>query len=250
MMQSNIHRASRRPTPVLLLLAGCMAMSLGMHSTLAHAQAINPSNVVSLTASGQVEALQDTLIISLNTTKEGADAQSVQQQLKLAIETALTISKSSAQSGAMEVRTGQFSLYPRYGRDGKLVNWSGTAEVVLEGRDFTRITTTAGKIQSLTVQNVGYALSREQRWKLEAQAQEKAIESFRNKAQAISQSFGFSGYSLREVTVNAQDAPIYGPRPRVLAMSAKVADAESAVPVEAGKTVVTVVVGGSVQLKP
>ena len=209
-----------------------------------------PENVVSLTATGQIEIQQDTLTISLNTTREGSDAQAVQLQLKQAVESALAVAKPVSQAGAMEVRTGQFSLYPRYGKDGKIISWTGAAEVVLEGRDFPRITATAGKIQTLTVQNVGYSLSREQRLQLETQAQEKAIDGFRKKAQAISKSFGFAGYSLREVSVNAQDVPVYGPRPRVLAMAAKSADAESAVPVEAGKTVVTVVVSGSVQLKP
>lgn len=207
-----------------------------------------PQNLVSLTATGQVEVQQDTLAIHLNTTKEGGDAQSVQQQLKQAVEAALAMAKPAAHTGLMEVRTGQFSLYPRYGRDGRINGWSGTAEVVLEGRDFARISAAAGKIQSLTVQSVGYSLSREQKVLLETQAQEKAIEAFRNKAQSISKSFGFGGYSLREVSVNAQDAPQYGPRPRVM-MAAKTAEADTAVPVEAGKTVVTVVVSGSVQLR-
>jgi predicted secreted protein len=208
-----------------------------------------PQNLVSLTSSGQVEALQDTLAIHLNTTKEGSDAQGVQQQLKQAVEAALAQAKPAAQPGLMEVRTGQFSLHPRYGRDGRISGWSGNAEVVLEGRDFARISATAGKIQSLTVQNVGYSLSREQKVLLETQAQEKAIEAFRNKAQSLSKSFGFGGYSLREINVSAQDVPQYGPRPRVM-MAAKSAEADSAVPVEAGKSVVTVMVSGSVQLKP
>jgi predicted secreted protein len=230
------HHSRRKLSPRLvprLMLAALFG--LGAPLALAQQAVAAPQNVVSLAATGQVEATQDTLAIHLNTTKEGSDAQAVQLQLKQAVESALALAKPAAQSGAMEVRTGQFNLHPRYGR---------------EGRDFARISTTAGKIQSLTVQNVGYSLSREQRQSLEAQAQEKAIESFRTKAQGISKAFGFGGYSLREVSVNAQDVPQYGPRPRVMMMAAKVADAESAVPVEAGKTVVTVVVNGSVQLKP
>jgi predicted secreted protein len=241
---------STSPLQKLLLPALLMA-ALSMHASSALAQRLEtPANVVTLAATGQVEATQDMLVISLNTTKEGADAQGVQQQLKQAVEAALALAKPAAQSGAMEVRTGQFSLYPRYGREGRINGWAGNAEVVLEGRDFARISSTAGKIQTLTVQNVGYSLSREQKLTLESQAQEKAIEAFRNKALGISKSFGFEGYSLREVSVSAQDVPQYGPRPRVLMMAAKSTEADSAVPVEAGKSVVTVVVSGSVQLKP
>ena len=59
----------------------------------------------------------------------------------------------------MEVRTGNFSLYPRYGKDGKINGWQGSTELVLEGKDFPRITSTAGKIQSLTMGSVSFALS-------------------------------------------------------------------------------------------
>ena len=224
----------------LSLLASAQAQSMPVQG---------PVNWVSLSANAQIEATQDMLGISLNTTKEGPDANAVQVQLKQAIEDALAVAKPQAKPGAMEVRTGQFSLNPRYGRDSKITGWVGTAEVVLEGKDFARIGAIAGKIQSLTVNQVGYALSRELRAQLEVQAQAKAIESFRSKAQAVSQSFGFAGYSLREINVSAQEPPMYAPRPRMLAMAKGGADAESALPVEAGKSAVTVVVSGSVQMK-
>jgi predicted secreted protein len=227
----------------------CVAALAALSLSAASAQSLPvPQNQVSLSANGQVEAMQDSLSISLTSTKEGSDAQAVQQQLKQAVDAALSVAKPAAQSGAMEVRTGQFSLYPRYGRDGKISGWQGNAELVLEGKDFARISATAGKIQSLTVNQVNYALSREQRALLETQAQAKAIEAFQTKAQAVAKSFGFASYSLREVNVSAQD--VYAPRPRVFAMAkAAVAEADSALPVEAGKSTVTVMVSGSVQLK-
>lgn len=66
--------------------------------------------------------------------------------------------KRNAQSGQMDVRTGPFGLYPRYGKDGKINGWQGRAELVLEGRDFARITATAGKIQTMAISQVGVCL--------------------------------------------------------------------------------------------
>lgn len=146
------------------------------------------------------------------------------------------------------MRTGNFNLYPRYNRDGKLVGWQGTTELVLEGRDFARIGATAGKIQTLTMGGVSFGLSREQRAKVEADAQSQAIERFKSKAADISRGFGFAGYTLREVSVNANDQG-FVPRPRAMAMEAKAASAEAPVPLEAGKTAVVVTVSGSVQMK-
>ncbi len=207
-----------------------------------------PQNVVQLSASGAVEVQQDLLSISMNTTREGADASSVQSQLKTALEAALLEAKKTAQPGQLDLRTGNFSLYPRYGKDSKIINWQGSVDMVLEGRDFARITTTAGKIQTLTMGNVSFGLSREQRGKVEGDAQAQAIERFKSKAAEIAKSFGFASYSLREVSVNANDQG-YNPRPAMLAMQARGVAADAPVPVEAGKSTVLVTVSGSVQLK-
>jgi predicted secreted protein len=129
-----------------------------------------------------------------------------------------------------------------------MAGWHGTTELVLEGRDFARITQTAAKIQSMTLGGVSFGLSREQRAKVEGQAQTMAIERFKAKAGELAKDFGFSGYGLREVAVNANDQG-FVPRPRMLALESKAAQADMPVPVEAGKSTVTVTVSGSVQLR-
>ncbi len=205
-------------------------------------------NVAQLSAIGSVEVQQDLLSISLSTTRDGADAAAVQTQLKQALDTALAQAKQATAPGQMEVRTGNFSLNPRYGKDGKLNGWQGSTELVLEGKDFTRIAATAGKIQTLSLAHVGFALSREQRARVEGEAQTLAIEQFKAKAGDIAKGFGFGGYTLREVSINASDQ---GPSPRPYAMAAqsKSALGDSAVSVEAGKSTVVVNVSGSVQMK-
>ncbi len=207
-----------------------------------------PQNVAQLSASGSVEVQQDVLSISLSTTRDGADAALVQTQLKQALDAALAQARQAALPGQLDVRTGNFSLYPRYGKDGKINGWQGSTELILEGRDFSRITTTAGKIQTLTLGNVSFSLSREQRAKVEGEAQAQAIERFKAKALDISRGFGFTGYTLREVSINANDqGPV--PRPRMMAMQAKSETADAPVSVEAGKSTVLVNVSGSVQMR-
>lgn len=207
-----------------------------------------PQNVLSLSASGTVEVQQDLLSLHLSTTREGTDPSAVQAQLKTALDAALAEARKAAQPGQLDVRTGNFSLHPRYSRDGKMSGWTGTAELVLEGRDFGRITQTAGRIQGMTMGGVSFGLSREQRAKVEAEAQSIAIERFKAKAGELAKGFGFAGYTLREVSVNANDQGGM-PRPRMMAMEAKGAAADMAVPVEAGKASVVVSVSGSVQLR-
>jgi predicted secreted protein len=207
-----------------------------------------PQNVLQLSANGSIEAQQDLLSLSLSTTRESADAAAVQSQLQSALDAALAEVKKTAQPGQMDVRTGAFSVYPRYSGPGKIIAWRGTAELILEGRDFTRITQAAARATTMTIGSVGFGLSREQRAKVEVDAQHMAIERFKAKAADLARDFGFSGYTLREVNVTSNDiGPM--PRYRMLAADSVAAAAPAQVPVEAGKATVTVTVSGSVQLR-
>lgn len=207
-----------------------------------------PQNVAQLSANASVDVAQDLMVLNMSTTRDGADASAVQTQLKAALESALTDAKKAANPGRLDVKTGQFSLSPRYGREGKINGWQGTVEMVMEGRDFEKISSTAGKIQTLTVAGVSFSLSRELRARVQTEAQAQAIANYKIQAEAIAKGFGFAGYTLREITVNAND--IGQPfRPRQMAMESRAAMADAPVPVEAGKSTVQVTVSGSVQLK-
>jgi predicted secreted protein len=206
-----------------------------------------PSQRVSLSASASVQVAQDLLSMSLSTTREGTDPQAVQSQIKSALDTALTLAKRDAKAGLMEVRTGRFGLSPRYGQNGKISGWQGTAELILEGQDFARISETAGKLTTLTVSNVSFGLTRTQRQTAQVQAQGEAIALFRQRASEIARSFDFQTYTLGEASVNFDDAmPLYKPQ---MMMAARAMAADAPVPVEAGLASVLVTVSGSVQLK-
>ena len=228
------------------LLAGCL---LAAAAAAVPAQVLPPpQNVLQLQASGTVEVQQDLLTMTLTTTREGSDPTAVQGQLKTALDAALAEARRNAQPGQMDVRTGNFSIYPRSNREGRISAWVGTAELVLEGRDFGRITQTAGRIQTMTLGGVGFGLSREQRAKVEGEAQAIAIERFKAKAADLARGFGFGGYGLREVAVNTNE-PGFMPRMRMAATAAAPMEANAPVPVEAGRSAVTVTVSGSVQLR-
>lgn len=205
-------------------------------------------NIAQLSANGWVEVPQDILTISMTTSRDGVEAATVQNQLKQALDDALAQAKQSKEPGLLDVRTGNFSLYPRYGKDGKTNGWQGSTELVLEGRDFLRISSTAGKIQSLTVGQVSFSLSREGRAKVESEAQALAIDRFKVKALEISKGFGFNGFLLRDITVDTSDQG-RAPVPRMLAMQAKTMVSDSPVSVEAGKNVVSVTVSGTIKMQ-
>lgn len=226
-----------------------LAAGASLAAAPAGAQGPAPRDIVQFSASAAVEARQDLLSVTLRTSRDGGDAATVQAQLKAALEAALAEARTTAQPGAMELRSGHFSLVPRQGRDGRINGWQGSAEMVLSGRDFERIAAAAGRIQGLTVAGVVFGLSREQRERLETQAQAQAIERFRQRGNEIARAFGYDGYSLREVSVNSHE-PGIPPRPRYMTLEVRSSAADAPLPVEAGLATVQVTVSGAVQLKP
>lgn len=237
----------RSPCQRAFFLAAAVAAAVVVPGA-AVAQTINvapPSNVITLAATANLEVPQDWFGIVFATAREGADANAVQAQLKAALDTALNEARRAAKPGQIEVRTGNFGLHPRYDNKGQPSGWTGTAELVVEGRDVGGISQLAGRIQTMTVARVAFSLSREAREKVEGEVTAQAIGRFRAKAEQVARAFGFAGYTLREVQVSSADTM---PPPPVPRLQAARMSAEAALPVEAGKASVTITVSGSVQL--
>ena len=225
-----------------------VALSVALAAPLAwSADTPPPQGLVSLSSSATLEVIRDLLSVSLNTAREGADAAVVQSQLKQALDAALTEAKKVAKPGQVDVQTGNFTISPRYTNKGVSNGWQGSAELVVDGRDMQAIGQLAGRITTLTVNRVGYAISRELREKSEGDVSAQAIGRYRAKAADYAKQFGYSGYAVREVNVSSNEQQ---PMPRAMLMQAKSMSAasEDALPVEPGKGTVTVNVSGTVQM--
>ena len=216
-----------------------------------------PSNQLSLTATAAAEVPLDVLSVTLAVTREGPEATAVQAELTQALETALAEARPQARPGQLEVRTGSFSLSPRYapapargGNPGPVIaGWIGRAELHLEGRDQKAVAQLAGRIPSMNVAGVAFSLSRQAREAAEVEVTREAIAGFRARAKAYAQQFGFADYRLREVQVGLQYPP--GAMPVRASMARALASApmvDAALPAEAGQTTVSVSVSGSVEL--
>lgn len=235
--------------------AACRAIALGFATWAAiqagavAAQTLPPpENVVQLSASAQEEVAQDWLTAVLVTRHQAPDAGTVQNALKLALDRALTHARGRSGAG-VDVSTGAFHVQPRYGRDGQVTGWHGTAELLVQGRDVARVAALAGDTPGMVVSQMAFSVSREASQRIEADVRRQAIARFRGQAQQVAEDFGFKGYTLREVSIGEAGLPS-GARPRML-MAAEAGAALSSVPVpaEPGKSLVQVTVSGSVQLK-
>jgi len=234
----------------------CIASGLMTVAAVASAQAVLPGhmpapvqNVVQLSASAQKEVQQDWLTAVLVTRQQAPDAATAQNRLKATLETALAQARAQAREGQVEVSTGAFTVYPRYGRDSQVQGWEGTAELLVQGRDVAQVAALAGRVPGMVVSQMRFSLSRELSQKLEADVRHEAVANFRTAAQQLARDFGFNGYQLREVNVNtAGEVPVM--RVRAMAAAVQPAMSDAPVPAEPGKGTVQVTVSGSVQLTP
>ncbi|MEO5732789.1 MAG: SIMPL domain-containing protein [Rubrivivax sp.] len=252
-------RTGARPGMAPTLLMALLTLA---GTTTVRAAEEPPRNVVSLSASASVEVAKDWLTVVFSTTQAGADAAAVQSQLKQALDAALAEARKIAKPGEVQVQTGGFSLAPRYAvppprspgsttppappAAPQIIGWQGSTELIVEGRDTQAISKLTSRIQTMSIARVGFSLSREARQQVETDVTAQAIDRFRNHAKAVTQQFGFAGYTVREVNVST-DGQVGRPLP-MMRMQASVAMADAALPVEAGNQAVTASVNGSVQM--
>jgi len=234
---------------VLTFFAAC-ALSASL-STLAAAQppvARDPEGVVTLNTSATVQVPNDWISVQFSTTREGVDAAAVQADLKAALGVALNQARQVEKGdGHVQVQGGGFSLQPRLNGKGLVNGWTGTTSMWVQGRDMGVIAELAGRIQTMTVANLDYSVSREAREKVEGEVAAQAIARFRADAADYARAFGYATFTVREANVSVDNGQ---PQPRPFRMKAAMASgASDALPVEAGTGSVTANVNGSVQLK-
>jgi len=236
--------------------AACAACVLATASLALPARAQmqpTPDGVLGLSASASVEVQKDVLAITFSTTKDGADANTVQSQLKQALDAALAEARRSARPGEVDVQTGNFALYPRYapptssGR-ASISGWQGSAELVVQGRDVAAISQLSARITTMTIARVEYRLSREASERVEGDVAAQAIAAFRAKAAVYAKQFGYGSVAIREVSVQTSE-PMPGPQPMMRMQAQAVGVAAEPLPVEPGKALVSAHVNGTVQMK-
>lgn len=229
-----------------------LGLLLGLAGQHATAQGSLPEvqQVLQLSASARQEVPQDWLSVVVRAQLDGSDPVALQNQLKSILDAAWTSLRPRLQPQQLEVHSGQFAIYPRHNNQGRVTGWQGQADLVIEGRDFAKVSQLAGNLPRMTVAQTDFSLSREGRQQLEAEVQSQAVQNFRQRAQALAKDFGFAGYTLRQVSVSSVDRPEPGLQPRLMmAVDAASAPAQAPIPLVAGKEEVRITVSGSIQLR-
>lgn len=242
----------RLPAPSRALLP---ALLLALMSPAAYS-AEEVRNVVNFGASASTEVQQDWMTLHLVARMDGQQAQEVQKRLQTALDSATHALQARSAAGKLELKTGNFRITPRYGKDSRISGWQGHAEIIVEGSDLTRITASSQVHPDFSVQNIRFSLAPATQRQVEATVEAAAIRRFQDRARTISQGFGFSGYRIRELSIHGNE---YGARPSVgnsrnaMRLAAAPIAADSAdtagFSAEPGKTEVSININGSILMQ-
>lgn len=204
-----------------------------------------PSGVLALDASVSTEVPNDTAVMTLFADREAGDAARAADAVAGLMDQATRRAKAEA---GIEVRTGGVTTFPVHDRDGRVASWRSRGELILESKDFARLSALGAELNALMqISNVHFRLSREARQQEERRLIEQAAEAFRQKANQSTRAFGYRDYTIREVTVSSGERNDFPPP---VARMAKAASLESTpVPLEGGRTEVVISVSGSVQMQ-
>lgn len=159
---------------------------------------------------------------------------------------AWALQQSKGQKG-IEVRSGGYSTQPVYNKN-TLTGWRASQELILEGGDFGQISKLIGTLQQrLQLTTVSFSIAPDTRAAVERKLIDRALDSFKQRAEQVRKNIGTSGYRIVELNINTEDMPVQ-PYP---VMRAEAASMKSVAPpsFEGGNSDVRVSVNGTVQLQ-
>jgi len=207
-------------------------------------------NVVTLEANATADVTSDTLTATLFTEEQGPDPGQLAARVNARIEEALAKAKAEPK---VEARSGNYQTNAIYDRANQITGWRIRADITLESRDFKAISTLVGAMQPLVkLWSLNFSLSRGAREAAETKLTSEALARFQEKARAIAKTLNFPSYAIGQITVRSEGPMVAQPtfRTAAVGMGESLPPAPGPVPVEPGKSAVTVFVSGSVILGP
>ncbi|VCU70163.1 hypothetical protein PIGHUM_02230 [Pigmentiphaga humi] len=229
----------------LAAAAALPALAAAQTALQAAPDAANTRPTLSLSAAATSEVAQDKVTITLSNEIEGADQAKLSQQLNQVLESTLA---QARRDQAVTARSGNYNVWANTDRNGRITGWRGRAELILESRDFAAASKLAGELsRQMAVSNVAFSLSREAREAEEQRLLNEAAQAFNTRATQAAKAFGFTGYAVKQLDLSG--AGTVTPMPRAYAMAASAEAKTADLPLEGGKSNVTVSVRGTVYLQ-
>lgn len=207
---------------------------------------------LALRADASREVKQDTINIVLQVQSEAATQEAAGKQLTTALD---ALVKRARGNDAIDLRTGNYRVYPVINDKGKTTGWQGAGELRLESRDFSAASGLAAKLSDASaIGSLRFSLSREAREAQEKSLLNDAAKAFKARAEAAATAFGFTRYTMGKLTLGGTGGTMardVSPAPYMMSAMARKDGGGNGpeVPLEPDTELVTVDVEGTIYLQ-
>jgi predicted secreted protein len=221
-----------------------VACALALNTEAVMAQQTVVYDQVDLSANAVREIENDELVAVVyaqaQSQRQAEAANTVNEDLRWALELAES-------TRGVEAQTLQYSSYPVYGNNQRIVGWQARQSLRLESRDADRLSELLGELQErVAIESVNYQVSRDAREAADDELIREALQSFNARAELVTEELGRSGYRIVRININAGGGGVTPVAYRTMAMRA---DAEVAQPaLDAGTQTISVSVSGTIEL--
>ncbi len=221
-----------------------LAASLALAGAALAADPAPRYNTIELQADTRREVANDTLNASLFVELNDANPAALANSLNKAANEGLRLAKEYK---GVRVRSGNNQTYPVYSKANLLQGWRGRTEIRIESRDFEAASALIGKLQaSMQLGSLTFSVSPEARRQTENELIAEAIAAFKARAEIVRGALAGRGYKILRLNVNSGSIvpPPHFPVARALAAAPELA----APNLEGGVSLVTVTVGGAIEV--
>lgn len=126
---------------------------------------------------------------------------------------------------SVDTSSGQYSTWPDYDKNGKILGWQGRAEIRLKSRDIRAASELVARLQqTLAVGSIQFNVSEQQRRKAESEMIPEAIRSLNEQAAIAAKALGKPAVSIRELEIGNSQSMHQPVMMRAKAYAAEAAD--------------------------
>ncbi|QLB20580.1 hypothetical protein A6B43_03070 [Vespertiliibacter pulmonis] len=173
--------------------------------------------------------------------------------LKKAVSTNLNkVLAQAKQYPKVDISAEGISNYADYDNKGKVNGWVAEGRISLKSKDFDAVAKILENLDDqIAISHVDFSVSPEKMVSLEDEMTLEIIKQFQHKAEVIQTGLNAKKYILSDIRLNTPNGDINqnAPMPRMYALSAKMASADSqpeSLPMEAGKATISATASGKV----
>ncbi|MFV2029374.1 SIMPL domain-containing protein [Neisseria sp. S1] len=162
----------------------------------AQAETLN-YNIVEFSESASIEVPRDIMTIRLTINEEGADRAAVNRAF---VQKYNSLNRRLESNRAFKSELLNRNAYPRYQyKNGKQtqIGWQESAQIKVESKDFAALNRLIAEAQNeASLNDTSFSISDKKREEVIDEVSKAALNRFKNRADTLSRTLGFSGYKI------------------------------------------------------